>query len=490
MKKLSFAFILSFLFINLSLSAQYAYDDDVYDDNFYPGYLGDDFSLEGALEVFKQARSIEDFEFDINNQDRYVNNLDLNNDGRIDFIRVTDQSENRNVRLVVMQAILGRGDVQDVAVIAIEKTGRRSANLQIIGDEYLFGPDMIVEPSDIASNQNRFDRGPNGDIHISRHFVNVWYWPSVRSLFYSRYTYYRSPYYWGYYPPVWNPWRPYRYATYYDRCGRYRNNFWRTSPTIRIVYFNNYYRPNRRIFSPRVRTRYERCRPFYRTNRGGLADRGGRADRDRRTGSPRGSGGRSYTQTKPERRSKFDSKREKNVVYNRDTKIATPKRDVRTAKATREADVNRPNRDVRTSNTPRASKYDRPKTEVRSNRDSYTKRPSESRKPTKKADRRDSYSQPKASRGNRSSASSKPAPSRSSKGSYSSKSRSSSKPKASSRSNNSSRKSSASSAPRKSSSSSASRKPATRSSKSSSASKRSGRSSSKSKSAGKRGNKF
>ena len=61
----------------------------------------------------------------------------MNFDGRTDFIRVMDQSRNRNVRLLVLQAVLGRGDIQDVAVIAVEKTGRRRATLQIIGDEYL-----------------------------------------------------------------------------------------------------------------------------------------------------------------------------------------------------------------------------------------------------------------------------------------------------------------------------------------------------------------
>ncbi len=292
MKKLSFLFILSILFTSVSLTAQYGYDDDFYDDDFYPGYLGDNFSLEGALETFKDSRSVDEFENRINSRDNFVNNLDLNNDGRTDFIRVSDVSEDRNNRLLVMQAVLGRRDVQDVAVIAIEKTGRRRANLQIIGDEYLFGPDMVLEPNDIAYHQNRRGYGPAGDAVVTRGFINVFYWPIVRNIFAPRYTYYRSPYYWGYYPRVWNPWRPFYYNTYYDRCARYRRGFFRPAPAVTIVYVNNYYRPRRRAYSPWIRDRYNRCEVVYNRDR----NRNGNRRRD-------------ISQTPPERRRDFDRRR-------------------------------------------------------------------------------------------------------------------------------------------------------------------------------------
>lgn len=292
MKKLNFLFLLSILFMSLTLSAQYGYDDEVYDDTFFPGYLGDNFSLEGALETFKDSRSVDEFENRINGRDNFVNNLDLNNDGRTDFIRVSDESNDRNNRLLVMQAVLGRNDVQDIAVIAIEKTGRRRANLQIIGDEYLFGPDMVLEPNDIAYHQNRRGYGPYSDAVVTRGFVNVYYWPAVRNIFAPRYTYYRSPYYWGYYPRVWNPWRPYFYNTYYERSNRFRRGYYRSAPGITIVYVNNYYRPNRRSYSPWIRDRYNRCEVVYNRDR----NRNGNRRRD-------------ISQTPPERRKEFDRRR-------------------------------------------------------------------------------------------------------------------------------------------------------------------------------------
>ena len=54
---------------------------------------GDNFSLEGALELFKKSASPEEFERMLNSPDSKVNNLDLNNDGNTDYVRVIDRNE-------------------------------------------------------------------------------------------------------------------------------------------------------------------------------------------------------------------------------------------------------------------------------------------------------------------------------------------------------------------------------------------------------------
>ncbi len=51
---------------------------------------GDNFSLEGALELFKKSASPQEFEQLLNSPDSKVNNLDLNGDGEIDYIRVIE----------------------------------------------------------------------------------------------------------------------------------------------------------------------------------------------------------------------------------------------------------------------------------------------------------------------------------------------------------------------------------------------------------------
>ena len=85
-----------------------------------PEVPGDQFSLEGALELFKKSESPEHFEKLLNSPDAKVNNLDLNGDGYIDYIRVFDKYE-RNVHVFILQAVVSDSENQDIAVIVLEK---------------------------------------------------------------------------------------------------------------------------------------------------------------------------------------------------------------------------------------------------------------------------------------------------------------------------------------------------------------------------------
>ena len=66
------------------------------------GLPGDHFSLMGALELFKQSKSLEAFEKSINQENSYINNLDLNQDGDIDYIRVEDHAD-QDVHAIVFK---------------------------------------------------------------------------------------------------------------------------------------------------------------------------------------------------------------------------------------------------------------------------------------------------------------------------------------------------------------------------------------------------
>ena len=81
---------------------------------------GDNFSLQGALEMFKQSKTPEDFEKKLNTKDNYVNNLDLNQDGKIDYIRVIDKTKG-DAHALVLRVAVNKSESQDVAVIGIEK---------------------------------------------------------------------------------------------------------------------------------------------------------------------------------------------------------------------------------------------------------------------------------------------------------------------------------------------------------------------------------
>ncbi|NJN26966.1 MAG: hypothetical protein HC819_13795 [Cyclobacteriaceae bacterium] len=196
---------------------------------------GDNFSLEGALELFKTSGSPEEFEKMLNDPDSKVNNLDLNVDGYIDYIRVIDRNEG-NVHLFIMQAVISESQAQDVAVITLEKMANGKAVLQITGDEDVYGVETIIEPTAEVRTY--------GGARTSRVTVNVWAWPSVQYIYGPYYSPWISPWGWGFRPVWWSPWRPMAYYDYYPYWRPYHAYY---SPCYvhRTVYIDRIYRPHR-----------------------------------------------------------------------------------------------------------------------------------------------------------------------------------------------------------------------------------------------------
>ncbi|MCB0577211.1 MAG: hypothetical protein KDC61_21810, partial [Saprospiraceae bacterium] len=112
------SFLLIALFSLFSTVALVAQDDDAEMTTDSTGLPGDNFSLEGAMDLFKQASSLEDFEKMLNTEDNNVNNLDLNEDGEIDYIREMDNMEG-DVHAIVLQVPVSEKESQDIAVIEI-----------------------------------------------------------------------------------------------------------------------------------------------------------------------------------------------------------------------------------------------------------------------------------------------------------------------------------------------------------------------------------
>ena len=243
---LSFSFLLSILF-PLHIFATAITADST-------GLPGDHFSLEGAIDLFKQAASPEDFEELLNQEDKHVNNLDLNEDGEIDYIRVVDHVEG-DVHAIVLQVPVNEEESQDIAVIEIEKTGAETAMLQIIGDENLYGESKIVEPFEETAESDG-KGGPSADYEVRAIVVNVWVWPSVRFIYRPAYRPWVSPWRWSVYPRWWKPWRPLTWNRYYTRTAVYRPRY-RVVTTHRVVRAHKVYRP-RRTSSTVVRTRTTR----------------------------------------------------------------------------------------------------------------------------------------------------------------------------------------------------------------------------------------
>ncbi len=208
------------------------------------GLPGDHFSLEAAIALFQKSKSPEDFEKMLNAEDNGVNNLDLNEDGQIDYIRVEDHTDG-NVHALVLQVPLDEKDVQDIAVIEIEKTGKEEAILQIVGDEAIYGEQVIVEPADEAA-EGGGKGGPAGEAAVHGVVVNVWLWPCVRFVYAPGYRVWVSPWRWGYYPPWWRPWRPRPWRWYHRHVVVVYRPKCRVVHTHRVVHAHRIYAPKRR----------------------------------------------------------------------------------------------------------------------------------------------------------------------------------------------------------------------------------------------------
>ncbi len=234
------------------------------------GMPGDNFSLQGALEMFKQASSPEAFEKLINSADKNVNNLDLNGDGDIDYIKVIDKAGN-NAHAFVLQVAVSETENQDIAVIELEKTGDTTAVLQIIGDKDIFGEQVIVEASDegdeeMGDNNNGLNHGPSADYYEgSRIVVNVFFWPSVRFVYRPAYVPWISPWRWHHYPGWWRPWRPLTWHVFHPRVLHYHSHC-AVVHTHRVVAAHRVYTPYR-TSSTIVRTRTTVARNNYKVTR-------------------------------------------------------------------------------------------------------------------------------------------------------------------------------------------------------------------------------
>ncbi len=228
------------------------------------GVPGENFSLHGALELFQKAASPEAFEKALNDPANKVNNLDLNGDGEVDYVRVVARKDGE-AHVLVLQVPVSESESQDVAVIGIEKTGAEQAVLQIIGDEDVFGEETVVEPGDPDDEEEAEEAAAKSALSLRafKVVVNVWPWPCVRFMYAPVYVPWVSPWRWRVYPAWWRPWRPLAWAAWHPF--RVRPGF-AVVRTNRVVVAHRIYRPGRTV-SVSVRTRHSAAVGRYRVTR-------------------------------------------------------------------------------------------------------------------------------------------------------------------------------------------------------------------------------
>jgi hypothetical protein len=187
------------------------------------GLAGDNLDLYAVLDVFQKSKTIEAFEKSINDEKTKINNLDLNLDKKIDFIKVVTKKEGEAYTFI-LQVDISKTETQDVAVILLSKDKDKKVSLQIVGDEDLYGKDYVIEPkgnSSVTPNPGYSGDNPvTVTVPASTTTVQVVQSaPIVQYVYSPAYVPYYPPYHYGYYPPWFG------FATVMA-VGIYRSNHW------------------------------------------------------------------------------------------------------------------------------------------------------------------------------------------------------------------------------------------------------------------------
>jgi hypothetical protein len=231
----------------------------------YLGLPGDNLNLYATMKLFQESETLESFERNLNDENSRINNLDLNGDNLIDYIRVRDYVDG-DVHNIVLQVAINKKETQDVAVFTVQRFRNGQVQIQLIGDEALYGKNYIIEPiyDDKLANQTPnpgYIGNSDGNITIIRTtYYEVADWPVIRFIYMPGYVEWHSSWYWGYYPTYWHPWRPYYWHFYYGYHYNWYNDYYshyRHCDHYRYNHWNDFYYSNRRSCSPYVSHRIE-----------------------------------------------------------------------------------------------------------------------------------------------------------------------------------------------------------------------------------------
>lgn len=163
--------------------------------------IAEGLDLNAVAELFKDAENLEEFEKALNDPAIGINNLDLDRDGYVDYIRVVEHVVD-DAHVIILQVSLGQDEFQDIATIEVERTRNGNYNMQVRGNEVIYGIDYYITP-----------------VYVQVHHIHGW--RIMAWLFGPMYRPYYSVYYFGYYPGWWRPYRPVVIHVYHHHTERY-----------------------------------------------------------------------------------------------------------------------------------------------------------------------------------------------------------------------------------------------------------------------------
>jgi len=258
MKKVKIFFTFSLLiFLSITILAQQGNEEKL-------NLPGDNLNLYAVMKLFQESETLEGFEKNLNAEESKINNLDLNADNKIDYIKVLDYVDGDDHTIVLQVAVNG-SENQDVAVFTVQKDDKNQVQVQLVGDEELYGKDYIIEPNyaEVASGETPNPGYAAKSTTVEKEtvvvkkttYVEVAAWPVVTYIYTPAYVVYRSPWYWGYYPPYWSPWSPFYWDYYYGYHSHFHSHYYshyNHCHYYRYPHYNDYYYHMHRNYSNTV----------------------------------------------------------------------------------------------------------------------------------------------------------------------------------------------------------------------------------------------
>ncbi len=217
------------LVVALSLLSLHAFSQDKpdVDTTALLGLPGDNLDLYAVLDLFQKSKTIEGFEKSLNDEKTGINNLDLNLDKKVDFIKVVTTKKD-SAYTFVLQVDVTKTETQDVGVILLNKE-KGKVSMQMVGDEELYGKDYVIEPkgnSSITANPGYTGKDPVTVNVPATTTVVVQSAPIVQYVYSPAYVPYYPPYYYGFYPPYFAAFTVMAVGIYRANCWGYHGGYY------------------------------------------------------------------------------------------------------------------------------------------------------------------------------------------------------------------------------------------------------------------------
>ena len=182
--------------------------------------ISDNLDLRAVASIFGDSRNLQDFERRLNDPKLQISNLDLNYDNQVDYLRVIESVQGRT-HVIILQSVIDLDLYQDIATIEVEKDRFNQVNIQVVGNNFMYGNNYIYEPVYYTT---------------PRIYASFWI---------ANYRPYCSNWSWNFYPSyyyTWNPFPVFRYRNNINIClntNNYYNSVNYRSSSIAVNIYNS-----------------------------------------------------------------------------------------------------------------------------------------------------------------------------------------------------------------------------------------------------------